>query len=164
MKRIAAFEKVSKAQFIKDRGPKFPQEGADAAYEAITLPLRATAGSAGYDICLAEDVELAPGETVRIPTGLRCRMENGWVLLLFPRSGLSFRNGVRLDNTVGVIDADYYGADNEGHIQVQMTNGGKPLSLKTGQAFCQGVFVPFGITETDAAEEVRTGGFGSTGK
>jgi len=90
-------------------------------------------------------------------------MDSRYVLLLFPRSSLGFRYRLALDNTVGVIDADYYFADNLGHIRIRMTNGGgKPLCIPAGQAFAQGVFVPYGLTEDDVSDGRRTGGFGST--
>ena len=82
----------------------------------------------------------------------------------FPRSGLGFKYRLQLDNTVGIVDSDYYGADNEGHIQIQMTNCNpdKPLSVKAGEGFAQGIFLPFGLAEGDAADGMRHGGFGST--
>ena len=92
-------------------------------------------------------------------------MEEGWVLMLFPRSGLGFKYRLQMDNTVGVIDSDYYYSDNEGHIFAAITNDSrqeKVLSLKAGDAFMQGVFMPFGITESDCAAGRRNGGFGST--
>ena len=159
MQRIARFEKVSEAQMK-----------ADSAHMAgeplpVELPVRATSGSAGYDIKTPWAVRLEPGESIRIPTGLRCRIASGWVLLLMPKSGLGFKYRLQLDNTVGVIDGDYYGADNEGHIQIQLTNdsrSGRTLEIPAGKAFAQGIFVPYGITEDDEADAVRTGGFGST--
>ena len=94
---------------------------------------------------------------------MRARIEPGWVLMLFPRSGLGFKYRLQLNNTVGVVDADYFGAKNEGHIFVKLTNAGdRPLSVGAGEACCQGVFVPFGLTEDDDAEGERLGGFGST--
>ena len=102
-----------------------------------------------------------------MPTGLRARIEPGWVLLLLPRSGQGFKYRLQLYNTVGVIDSDYYGADNEGHIFVKLINAnreGKTLHVKKGEAFAQGLFLPFGITVNDEADGVRTGGFGSTSK
>ena len=92
-------------------------------------------------------------------------MAEGWALLLFPRSGLGFKYRLQLDNTVGVVDSDYYDADNEGHIFIKLTNDsreGRVLSLKAGEAFAQGIFLPFGITKEDTANAGRTGGFGST--
>ena len=88
--------------------------------------------------------------------------------MLMPRSGLGFKFYTRLANTVGNIDSDYYGADNEGHIMVklrmELDRSGAPRTFEVGTAVCQGVFVPFGVTEDDDATEKRTGGFGSTGK
>ncbi len=147
MQRIAEFEIV---------------EGLDFTPE---LPVRATAGSAGYDIKTPVDIVLTPGKSVRIATGLRCRIAEGWVLLIMPKSGLGFKYRLQLDNTVGVIDSDYYYADNQGHILIQITNDSnteKTLEIPAGKAFAQGIFVPFGITESDAAEGERHGGFGST--
>lgn len=159
MERIAQFERVSAAQFAKD--------SAHMAHDPlpVEIPVRATAGSAGYDIKTPWNIKLLPGESLRVPTGLRCRIKAGWVLLIMPKSGLGFRYRLQLDNTVGVIDADYYGADNEGHILIQITNDtheGKTLEIEAGKAFAQGIFVPYGITEDDDASALRTGGFGST--
>jgi dUTP pyrophosphatase len=159
MQRIAQFERVSQNQFVKDSAHMSGQP------LAVELPVRATAGSAGYDIRTPWTIRLEPGESLRIPTGLRCRIDAGWVLLIMPKSGLGFKYRLQLDNTVGVIDEDYYGADNEGHIQIQITNdsrSGKVLEIPAGKAFAQGLFVPYGITVDDKAEGERTGGFGST--
>lgn len=130
----------------------------------IPLPRRATAGSAGYDFICPAEVTLAPGEALTIPTGVRCEMQPGWVLMIFPRSGLGFKHQVRLANTVGVIDSDYFHAANEGHIMVRIVNGPNALTLAKGERFCQGVFLPHGLAEEDEVLTDRTGGFGSTGK
>ena len=132
--------------------------------DEIPLPRRATAGSAGYDFICPADVTLAPGEAVTIPTGVRCEMQPGWLLALFPRSGLGFKHQVRLANTVGIIDADYFHAANEGHIMVRIVNGPQPLTIAKGERFCQGVFLPHGLAEEDEVRSDRTGGFGSTGR
>lgn len=161
MYKIAKFMKVSAKQFEKDW-----ELAAANPYEEIKLPKRGTAGSAGYDFYSPLDFSLAPGEFIKIPTGIRAQMEEGWVLTLYPRSGQGFKYRLQLYNTVGVIDADYFGAANEGHIQIKLVNAneeGKVLKVKKGEAFAQGIFLPFGITEDDDACEVRTGGFGSTG-
>lgn len=160
MNRIARFEKVTREQFIKDSNIE------DARiYDEIELPARATRGSAGYDFHIPFDLELSPGETCRVATGIRARIDEGWVLQIFPRSSLGFKYRLQLDNTVGIIDADYYHALNEGHIMIKVTNNGcKHLSLKKGDRFAQGIFIPYGITEDDEASEERTGGFGSTNK
>ena len=135
------------------------------AVDEIPLPRRATAGSAGYDFICPADITLQPGEAITIPTGIRCEMQPGWVLMLFPRSGLGFKHQVRLANTVGVIDADYFHAANEGHIMVRIVNGGDHVvSIAQGERFCQGVFLPHGLAEEDDVLADRTGGFGSTGK
>ena len=160
MTRVARFFHVSPGQFRADWADAFPGE---AVPEFPALPRRATTGSAGYDFFAPRAFRLEPGETVKLPTGVRCRIAAGWVLMLFPRSGLGFRYRLQLNNTVGVVDADYFGAKNEGHIFVKLTNAGdRPLSVAAGEAFAQGVFVPFGLTEDDEASGERVGGFGST--
>lgn len=157
MKKIAQFFKVSENQFLKD--------GTAEQYANITLPRRATAGSAGYDFFAHTAFTLAPGETVKVATGVRAKIDEGWVLKIYPRSGLGFKYRLTLNNTVGVIDSDYFFADNEGHIFVKMTNlGDKTLTVEKGQAFAQGIFVEYGITVDDDCVAVRTGGFGSTDK
>ena len=160
MYKIAKFMKVSSERFAKDWD--FAGEN---PYADIQLPKRGTAGSAGYDFYSPLDFSLAPGEFIKIPTGIRAKMEDGWVLMLYPRSGQGFKYRLQLYNTVGVIDADYFGAANEGHIQIKIVNSneeGKVLNVKKGEAFAQGIFLPFGVTEDDDACGIRTGGFGST--
>lgn len=163
MKRIAQFEKVSIEQFRS--GSEL--SNADEVYASIKLPQRATSGSAGYDIFAPFDINLAPGETAKIPTGIRAKIEDGWVLKIYPRSGLGFKFRLQLNNTVGIIDSDYYFSDNEGHIFIKITNDtneGKTVEIPAGTAFAQGIFVEYGITYDDDAQGVRNGGFGSTTK
>lgn len=131
------------------------------------LPKRATKGSAGYDFyCInSEPVVLKPNESVTLETNVCAEIEEGWVLMIFPRSGLGFKYQVGLANTVGVIDSDYYHADNGGHIMVKLVNRGtKELVINPNDKFCQGVFLPYGIVEDDDEDSLstRTGGFGST--
>ena len=170
MQRIAKFEKVSFGQFKKDWLDSFPQESEEKIkeiYEKIKLPRRATSGSAGYDFFAPLAFTLKPGETIKLLTGIRAQIADGWVLKLYPRSGLGFKFRLQLNNTVGIIDSDYYGSDNEGHIQAKLTNDsreGKVLSVEAGTGFIQGIFVEYGITVDDDAVEVRNGGFGSTTK
>lgn len=169
MKRIAQFELVSREQFLPAYQEAFGRDSAQAeqAYRNLKLPRRATAGSAGYDFFTPGPVTLAPGETKKIPTGVRVRMEEGWVLHIYPRSGLGFRYRLQLDNTVGIIDSDYYFSDNEGHIFIKVTNdskSGKTLTLSQGDGFAQGIFLEYGITIDDDAQGVRNGGFGSTSR
>lgn len=169
MQRIAEFEKVSFAQFEADFKKNFPDcENVRAVYDGIKLPQRATSGSAGYDFYAPADITLKKGESALIPTGIRAKMEDGWVLQIFPRSGLGFKHRVQLDNTVGIIDADYYNSSNEGHIMIKLScdayDGGHTVALSAGEGFAQGIFLPFGITADDEASGVRDGGFGSTTK
>ena len=168
MKKIAKFEKVSYNQFKNDFMDSFPQyneKEVEEIYHSIQLPKRATKGSAGYDFYSPIDFELKPRQTIKIPTGIRVRIENGWVLGLYPRSGLGFKYRLQLNNTVGIIDSDYFYSDNEGHIFTKITNDsneGKTVNIQAGTGFMQGIFVEYGITVDDEATGIRNGGFGST--
>ena len=168
MRRIAKFHKVSWEQFLEgwqDTFSEVSQEEIRRIYESLKLPRRATAGSAGYDFFAPADIMLEPGQTAKIPTGIRAEMEADWVLKLYPRSGLGFKYRLQLNNTVGIIDSDYFYSDNEGHIFAKLTNDsreGKTLKLEKGTGFMQGIFVEYGITVDDDASAVRNGGFGST--
>ena len=161
MQRIAEFMRVSQQRFTEDA----KRTDAEAIYGDLKMPHRATSGSAGYDFYAPYDITLEPGCSVLIPTGMRARIEAGWTLMIFPRSGLGFKYRIQLNNTVGIIDADYFNSTNEGHIMIKLANDGyegKTLELKKGDAFAQGVFVPFGLTVDDDVDAVRDGGFGST--
>lgn len=166
---VAKFEKVSFEQFKKDWLNQF-DDGEDTIkeiYEGIQLPKRATKGSAGYDFYSPINYNFNPKQKHKIPTGIRVCIEEGWVLQIVPRSSLGFKYGLRLSNTVGIIDADYYHSDNEGHMMVSLicdNEENKGLHLEKRSAFAQGIFLPFGITEDDDATEIRNGGFGSTNK
>lgn len=168
MKKIARFEKVSFEQFKKDWMETFHEYDemqTKEVYDKIKLPMRATSGSAGYDFYSPVSFRLESGKGMKIPTGIRVKIEDGWVLSIFPRSGLGFKYRMQLDNTVGIIDSDYYGAANEGHIMIKFTNDSntdKTIELEEGNAFAQGIFTEFGITYDDEASAKRNGGFGST--
>lgn len=168
MKRIAKFEKVSFEQFKADWEDTFPGgNDVNEIYDGIKLPKRATTGSAGYDFYTPKAFTLNPGKTIKIPTGIRVRIDDGWVLKLYPRSGLGFKFRLQFNNTVGIIDSDYYNSSNEGHIFCKITNDSnenKTIELNKGDGFCQGIFVEYGITVDDDADGKRDGGFGSTGK
>lgn len=111
------------------------------------------------------ELHFAAGETTLIPTGMRAEIAPGWVLLLFPRSSLGFKHRMMLCNTVGVIDSDYYYAQNQGHILVKIFNGGEhPVTLACGERFCQGIFLPYGLAQEEPVSTQRSGGLGSTGK
>lgn len=167
-KRVARFEKVSFGQFKEgfvDSLGEADDRKIKEAYDGLKLPRRATTGSAGYDFFSPADVMLKPGETVKIPTGIRVWMEEGWVLQCYPRSGLGFKYRLQLNNTVGIIDSDYYISDNEGHIFAKLTNDtkeGKTVEIASGTGFMQGIFTEYGITFDDEVSELRNGGFGST--
>jgi dUTP pyrophosphatase len=175
MNRIAHFEKVSYEIFRADllkSAATYKESEIRGIYEKITLPVRATAHSAGYDFVSPVTVNIgAVSETAApanaapaaciIPTGIRARIDGGYFLGLFPRSGLGFKFGLRLSNTVGIIDSDYYNSDNEGHILVSIKSE-KPLKIEAGTRFCQGIFIPYGITIDDSADAKRNGGMGST--
>jgi dUTP pyrophosphatase len=159
---IARFSHVSESQYqaaMAGREDFLP-------LNEIPLPRRSTRGSAGYDFTAPVRTAVPGGGTAVIPTGIRCEMEEGWVLMLFPRSGLGFRHQIRLSNTVGIIDSDYAFADNEGHILVSLRNPlDRELVIGRGERFCQGIFLPFGLAEEDGdGIPARRGGLGSTGR
>ena len=157
MRTAAKFEKVSFTIFSEN--------GTKETYETIKLPKRATSKSAGYDFYAPTTLTIAPGETVTVATGVRALMPSTWCLMIFPRSGLGFKYKLRLNNTVGIIDADYSDSDNEGHIFIRMTNeSDKLLEIPQGSAFAQGIFVQYLLTEDDNTIATRNGGMGSTDK
>ena len=166
----AKFYKVSYEQFEEgflDYNANASKEIIHNIYNELKLPKRATKGSAGYDFYTPIDVYLKPGETLKIPTGIRCEMNERWVLMIYPRSGLGFKFRLQMNNTVGIIDSDYFYSDNEGHIFVKLTNDtneGKTVSVAQGTGMVQGIFMQYGVTIDDDATEVRNGGFGSTTK
>lgn len=171
MERVGEFEKVSFEQFYEAMLEIINAEYEDkakfikCAYENVSLPERATGGSAGYDFKAPFTFELRPGETLKIPTGIRVRIDDGWWLGCLPRSGLGFKYRLQLNNTVGVIDSDYHESDNEGHIFAKVTNDSnenKTVSIKAGSGFIQAIFIPYGITYSDNASGIRNGGMGST--
>ncbi len=169
MFRVAEFEKVSFEQFEKDWIKHFPQtKDVRAVYDSIKMPKRATTGSAGYDFYAPDDITFEKGKSILVPTGIRCRIDNGWVLSVYPRSGLGFKHRCQLDNTVGIIDSDYYNSSNEGHIMIKMScdahDAGHTAFVASGDGFAQGIFTQFAITVDDSADGIRDGGFGSTTK
>ena len=102
---------------------------------------------------------------MKIPTGVRILLDENKFLMIVPRSGLGFKYRLQLDNTVGIIDADYSNSDNEGHIWVKITNDsrdGKVLVVHQGDAIAQGIILEYIKTDDDTAKGVRNGGFGST--
>ena len=156
------FEKVSFEQYAKAIGGDVDIHN---EYDNIKLPKRATTGSAGYDFFAPFSFELAVGETIKIPTGIRVLLDNDKFLAIYPRSGLGFKYRLQLDNSVGIVDSDYSGSDNEGHIFVKITNDGKEgktIHINKGEAFAQGIITQYFLTDDDNTNGVRNGGFGST--
>lgn len=169
MKKVAQFEKVSWEQFQKDYVDTFGEDSTinmdevKKIYDDIQLPIRATSGSAGYDFKSPITFTLKPGQTITIPTGIRVKIDDGWVLKCYPRSGLGFKYRMRMSNTVPIIDSDYYNSNNEGHIFFKISNeGANVISINSSDKIIQGVFVAYGITHDDCVHKTRNGGFGST--
>ena len=132
------------------------------------LPKRGTSKSAGYDIFAPFDIILQPNEDIKVPTGLKAYMQDGEMLLFFPRSSLGFKYYCRMANTIPVGDGDYYNnPNNEGHYWIKIRNEGTvPMTIKQGDGMCQAIFIPFLIADGDNFEtgEIRNGGIGSTTK
>lgn len=167
------FEIVSFDQFKNDMIAAFDEydnsedsiEELKSLYNEINTPSRSTKHSAGYDFKSPFYFYLNPGESIMIPTGIRAYMPSDMVLMIFPRSGLGTKYRMALANTVGIVDSDYFCADNEGHIHLKMVNNGdKQVMVNQGQAFAQGIFTQYFTVDGDNADGVRSGGFGSTDK
>lgn len=168
MNKVGMFSRVSFGEWdtvVRSQTDAITEESVIDLYNGVILPKRATAGSAGYDFYSPIWCELHPGESVVIPTGIRCKIDDGWFLAIFPRSGLGFKYFCRLANSVGIIDSDYSTSDNEGHIMIKIRNESedKVLTINRGDAIAQGIFLQHGYTEDDSATGTRNGGFGSTG-
>lgn len=168
---MSHFEKVSFEQWKADCGVKGVGDSTLREwFDAIKLPRQATAASAGCDFFMPFSLNFEGGSRFRIATGVRwaCGRSGGdrdKVLLIVPRSGLGFKYGIRLSNTVGVIDADYCDSDNEGHIIISLVNpSDMAVLLEEGKPFAQGIVVKYEVPEGAESEEARNGGFGSTDK
>lgn len=163
------FEKVSLEQFTKDLRkvlmPQVTDEDAKDIYDKIQLPKRGSTGSAGYDFCTPIGFTLEEYDvSITIPTGIRAVMPQNMFLQMVPRSGLGFKTGARLANTVGIIDSDYYYADNEGHIMLKLVTGFSRFEVAQGDRIAQGIFLKYYTTDDDSTTSIRQGGLGSTGK
>lgn len=157
------FTKISEEQFYKDYA-----DNEIVDYYDIRIPQRATKCSAGYDFYAPFNITMYPGDTIKIPTGIRVELDDDKVLICAPRSGLGFKYGLELCNTIGVVDADYSGSDNEGHIWVELHYpthvSNKVLNIEKGEAMFQGIILPYFKVEDDNTETIRNGGQGSTTK
>ena len=166
------FEKISERQFFIDFAEYLDEECLDtrdakAIYNMIKLPKRATTGSAGHDFFAPYNITILPKGSVKIPTGIRVILDSDKFLAIYPRSGLGFKYKMQLWNSVAVIDADYSNSDNEGHIWVKFYNDspdGKTITIKQGEAMCQGIIQQFFKTVDDETDGIRNGGWGSTDK
>ena len=167
MKKVAQFEKISMKQFIHDWVQEFgnrPDHIIAEIYNKIKLPERKTSYSAGHDFYMPYDFRIVPGGKIMIPTGIKCTMDNDYVMLIFPRSSLGIKKNMCISNTIPVVDADYINADNEGHIFISIENhGAETIFLYSGDAFAQAVFVQYGVADDGVTAE-RRGGIGSTGE
>lgn len=166
------FEKVSYEEFDNQMakiGARMSKEDFDDIYNSIILPRRATEYSAGYDFYSPIGIHIPAGANIIIPTGIKVDFRScesptvNKFLALYPRSSLGFKYGLRLMNTVGIIDQDYYGnKDNEGHIIVAL-HSEYEFDLEKGMKFCQGIIQPFfKISEDEEVAIKRIGGTGST--
>lgn len=169
MRKVAKFEKVSWAQFQKDyvdtfgEGKTINMDDVKKIYDDIKLPCRKTRFSAGHDISIPFNITLPSKEKLMIPTGIRCKMDTDYVMIIAPRSSLGIKKGLRISNTIPVIDSDYYDADNEGHIFISVINDGKDvIKFKTGDNIVQAMFIPYGVADDEKVLTERTGGIGST--
>lgn len=168
---VATFEKVSFEEYLKQcrKSPystgtyDMDDEAIRERWEAIKLPVRATASSAGYDFFSPQDIMLYDNDEVYVPTGIKAKISDGWFLLILPRSSYGMKYGMHLSNTAGVIDADYYGnKSNEGHIMAKFRSD-STMHIGVGDRFMQGIFLPYGITDGVESTVTRIGGIGSTG-
>ncbi len=136
----------------------------------LIMPIRKTKYSAGYDICAAEDCTIPPftfgSKPTLVKTGLKAYMQQDEYLMLCNRSSNPFKKGLVLANSIGIIDADYYGnPDNDGAFAFAFYNFfDKPLGIKKGDVIGQGIFKKFLVTDDDISCGERLGGFGSTSK
>ena len=139
------FEKISFEQFKKD-----VCDDRDL-YDSFRLPQRDSLASVGYDFVLLKDVEIKPGEIVKLPTGIKSYFDKDEALLLIVRSSTGFKYNIRLVNQVGVIDSDYYNnKDNEGHLFTKVQNeGNETYKFKAGESLVQGMFVKYLTTKSD---------------
>lgn len=163
------FERISETEYNKTVAEEFKIKNGvlnHLRYSEIKIPRRATKGSAGYDFYSPISFKLRAGETIKVPTCIKCSLNPHNVLMLFPRSSLGFKYRMQLDNSVGVVDQDYYNnASNEGHIFIKVTNdskSGQTLEIKAGEAFAQGIIMRYEVTDDDNVEDIRIGGIGST--
>lgn len=151
---------------MKTRGFEVVKDGMRKTKGAVMLPKRSTSESAGYDFYLPYDIVISPrGCTGIIPTDIKAYMQEGEVLMLYVRSSVGIKKGLVLANGTGIVDMDYYSnPDNDGNIGVALRNETDvPVILKRGERIMQGIFVKYLVADNGNTDNVRDGGFGSTG-
>ena len=158
------FEIISKKQWAKDISIL---DNPRCAIIDHLKPHRNTKYSAGYDFISPIEIIVPAHEMAKIPTGIKAAMNDDEILCIYPRSGIGFKTGIRLSNTVGIVDADYYNnPDNEGHIFIKFFNPtDKDYQIHIGDKIAQGIFAKYLVVDDE--EEIKTersGGLGSTGK
>ena len=136
----------------------------------FNLPTRKTAKSAGFDFECIETITIPPykpgDKPVLVPTGVKCKMQDDEYLMLVNRSSNPKKKNLVIPNSMGIIDADYYGnPDNDGEMMFAFYNlGTEPVTIEKGYAIGQGIFCKYYVTDDDNATGKRLGGFGSTNK
>jgi len=131
----------------------------------IPLPSRGTSEAAGYDFFSPIDATIFPGHTLLIWTDVKVRLPEDECLKIYPRSSMAIKRNLILKNSVGIIDADYYGnSDNDGNIAIPLWNiGDEPQSIKKDEKIAQGIFEKYYITKESEVGIKRQSGIGSTG-
>ena len=162
--RLRGFEQISQKQWDNDFNNILEMHQVD--YKKHQLPKRGSKTSAGYDFFSPINEIIPAHGTAKIPTGVKVFMQQDEVLMIYPRSSIGFKKKLMLVNTTGIIDSDYYeNPDNDGNIGFAFYNmSDVDVLIKAGERVLQGIFTKYLITEDDNADEVRTGGTGSTGK
>ena len=128
------------------------------------IPVRGTKKSAGYDFSTIQEEIINPGQTVLVKTGIKVFMQDDDVLKIYVRSSIGFKKNLRLANSVGIIDADYYGnEENDGHIMIPLHNFGSEVQiLEKNERIAQGIFTKYLTVDKEEKLGDRSGGFGST--
>ena len=158
------FEIISDIQWEKDIEEEYTTQ---CGRENAVKPRRGTKHSAGYDFISPVEIVIPTHKMAKIPTGIKAAMNEDEILSIYPRSSIGFKTGIRLANTVGIVDSDYYNnSDNEGHIFIKFYNPtDEDYLIHIGDKIAQGIFTKYLIVDDE--EEIlteRVGGLGSTGK
>lgn len=158
------FEFISETQWKKDICVEYKDF---CEYIDAKMPCRGTKHSAGYDFTSPVKIVVPAHKMAKIPTGIKAQMNEDEVLSIYPRSSIGFKTGIRLANTVGIVDSDYYNnANNEGHIFIKFYNPtNEDYEIDIGDKIAQGIFTKYLIVDNE--EEIlteRAGGIGSTGR